>query len=132
MLTSPASSDWKNVHTWGQALLTSVVGGQGNDRLALERLGEIMPNSGRGWNADLIGGMREWTLVEYLRVLFLAPRGRYRIIIFVVSTQAFPRLEASVSRDEAMKWVSSWTLYLPKIYVPVPLPDDSSLTTLIY
>jgi hypothetical protein len=86
----------------------------------------------RRWDINLSAGMHEWTLAQYLRVLFLAPRRRYRVIVFIVSPGDYPRSEVMISSDEAMKWFSLGPSYLPNVYELISFSNDYRVTALIY
>ena len=100
----------------------------------IEQIDDVgAPLEGRHrWDVNLITGMRKWTLAEYLRVLFLAPSGRYRIIVLIISPLDFPKSDVIISRDEAMKWFSLGPSYLPNVYEMVEFSDDYRVTALIY
>ena len=84
------------------------------------------------WNVGIITGMTEWSLSEYSKVLFLAPKGRYRTIVFLVSPQSFAPTTILISRDEAMRWFAAGAPSLPKLYNAVPLSDDYTVVAYIY
>ena len=64
------------------------------------------------WVTD-VGPLRSFSLRAYLRALFLASAGHYRVIVFIVTPMPFSESEAKVSVDETTAWLNSGLNILP-------------------
>ncbi len=71
-------------------------------------------------------------LSSYLRALFKAPSGYYRVIVFVLSPYSFSQSTAKVSRDDAIAWLSAGANRLPPALWERPYTQDYACTALIY
>lgn len=76
--------------------------------------------------------LESFSLGAYLRALFTAPAGYYRIIVFVVSSQAFTQSAQGVSREEALDWLHEGLNRLPDSIAGVPYTGRHAVTALIY
>ncbi len=76
--------------------------------------------------------LTSFSLAAYLRALFTAPSGHYRIIVFVVSSQPFAQSETEVQRDEALAWLSDGLNRLPDNMALAPFTPQHTVTALIY
>jgi len=54
-----------------------------------------------------------FSLQAYLKALFLAPRGYFRVIVFIITPIPFSQSDTKITREEAMKWLSSGLNRLP-------------------
>jgi hypothetical protein len=68
----------------------------------------------------------------YLRALFFAPPGYYRVIVFVVSTLQFTASGTPVSSTEANQWLERGANFLPPAIKHKPYSEDYICTALIY
>jgi hypothetical protein len=84
------------------------------------------------WREDPVVGMRDFSLAEYLRVLFTAPKGRYRILVFAVTSEVFSPKPVLVDRETASLWLSFGAPFLPHVYDQIPFSDDYRIVCLIY
>ena len=57
--------------------------------------------------------IKRFSLGRYLRALFVAPPGYYRLIVFVVSPHSFTQSSQSISRDDAESWFQYGANSLP-------------------
>jgi len=73
-----------------------------------------------------------FSLSSYLRALFTANPGFYRIIVFVVTSQSFSESPTGVSREEAMEWLQSGLDRLPAELAGREFTDQYACTALIY
>ena len=73
-----------------------------------------------------------FSLTSYLKALFTANPGRYRIIAFIVTSQPFKESETTVTRDEAMGWLDKGMIVLPKSIGEQPYTDQHYCTAYIY
>jgi hypothetical protein len=74
-----------------------------------------------------------FSLMGYLRALFVAPPGHYRVIVFIVSPEPFQATGKPVSSEEASAWLEGGVNVLPKEIggLEYTLPDYAC-TALIY
>ncbi|QSA97989.1 hypothetical protein [Methylococcus sp. EFPC2] len=72
------------------------------------------------------------SLSDYLKALFTAPQGHYRLIVFVVTNRPYAQTETKPTRDDAMAWLDRGTLALPKALGQQIYADDYYTTALIY
>jgi len=78
------------------------------------------------------GPINPFSLGAYVRALFTAPKGRYRIIVFIVTATPFGSSGKTVSADEAQKWLSAGLNKLPPSIGAQPYTPDVTTTALIY
>jgi hypothetical protein len=93
-------------------------------------------------NADGSFGANRWSLAtaamtsfsieSYLRALFQAREGHFRVVVFVVTNHPFQQTEAKVSSDEAKNWVKKGLSELPRKIGDRDFTDDYVCTALIY
>ena len=83
------------------------------------------------WSTQL-ARVGQFTLSAYLKALFLANPGYYRVIVFVVTSQPFSQSEATVTRDEAIAWLRHGGNALPFGIATQPLLASHKVTALIY
>ncbi len=76
--------------------------------------------------------LRVFSLSEYLKALFTANSGYYRIIVFIVTPHAFSQSDQQVSSDEAEDWLVAGLNKLPEPIANLPLTEQYSTTALIY
>lgn len=73
-----------------------------------------------------------FSLSSYLRALFTADPGFYRIIVFVVTPQFFSQTPIGVSEEEAMQWLQGGLDRLPLDLAMREYTDQYACTALIY
>ncbi|QDU09437.1 hypothetical protein [Gimesia aquarii] len=83
------------------------------------------------WVTD-IRPMRGFSLGEYIRTLFTASPGYYRIIVFIVTPVLFDQTNQEVNRDEAMAWLRSGLNNLPDDVGAQEYSQSHVCTALIY
>lgn len=83
------------------------------------------------WAVD-VGPLEEFSLSAYLRALFTANPGFYRLIVFVVTSKPFSQTKTGVEREEAMTWLSEGANRLPSSIGDLPLTNRHSCSALIY
>jgi hypothetical protein len=76
--------------------------------------------------------LRRFSLVEYLKALFTAPVGRYRLIVFMVTCEEIAQRDVSLSEDEAMAWLGGGTSSLPTEVGKMVYTDQHRCAALIY
>jgi hypothetical protein len=72
------------------------------------------------------------TLDAYLNALFTARPGYYRVIVFIVTSKAFPQRDLKVTSEESKLWVSSGLNKLPEEIGNQEYSSGHSCTALIY
>jgi hypothetical protein len=75
--------------------------------------------------------LQKFSLQEYLRALFGAAPGRYRIIVFVVTPHPFSQSDAVVTPKEGSRWLREGLNQLPTPIGHLSF-DDLNCTALIY
>lgn len=73
-----------------------------------------------------------FTLGDYLRALFTAPQGDYRVIVFVVTDQAFAASHNEASEAQAEDWLEGGIDRLPPALAARPFSADSVGSALVY
>lgn len=76
--------------------------------------------------------LEKFSLAEYLRALFLANPGFYRIIVFVVTPHPFTQSREVVTREEAISWLRFGANVLPLELSLQPYSAAFTCTALIY
>lgn len=71
-------------------------------------------------------------IAEYLRRLFAVDEGYYRIVVFVLTDEAFGAQSRSITEGEATLWLSQGLNVLPSDLVQQPLSENKACTALIY
>lgn len=79
-----------------------------------------------------VNKISHFTLKTYLRALFTAPPGYYRIIVFIVTPHPFIQSSKSFSRYDAENLVKSGSNVLPNDIARQPFTDQFVCTALIY
>ncbi len=92
--------------------------------------GTSRPMPGR-WAAQ-VQPLSTFSLSEYLKALFTANPGRYRVIVLVVTSHPFSQADAKVSKEEALGWISKGLNQLPASIGNLPFTADYAATALIY
>ncbi len=98
---------------------------------------EQIDNSGRSrapparWSANA-GGLTDFSLGGYLRALFTADPGRYRVIVFTVTDAPFRESDARVTSEQALEWLRGGLNKLPPSLGGLPYTNDVATTALIY
>ncbi len=73
-----------------------------------------------------------FSLSSYIKALFTANPGRYRIIAFIVTSQPFKESKKTVTREEAMAWLDDGMVILPESIAKQPYTDKHYCTAYIY
>lgn len=82
------------------------------------------------WRLDP-GPLVRFSLRAYLEALFTAPRGRYRVTVFVV-TDTPVTSQTVVTAAHAMRWMGRGHSWLPHWIAMLPLGPATRCTALIY
>ena len=73
-----------------------------------------------------------FSLGDYLRALFAAPRGDYRVIVFVVTSQPFGTAARAATNAQAEAWLSGGLDRLPRSMQALPFDADVEASALVY
>lgn len=79
-----------------------------------------------------VDSLSVFSLDDYLKALFTAPPGYYRLIVFVVTPFSFSQSERRVSKDVAESWLGSGSNSLPDDLNAKLFGNDFNCTALIY
>ena len=83
------------------------------------------------WSIDY-SRQRVFSLSSYLKALFKANPGHYRIIVFIITSYPFNQAGSTVDRDSAMKWLHGGLNVLPPEIGKWPYTSEYDCTALIY
>jgi hypothetical protein len=90
------------------------------------------PLAGLGrWQSDT-SPMTNFSLSQYVRALFEAPAGLYRIIAFVVSAEPFVPTSTALTESEATAWLTQGENVLPVAIGEHSYTPDFVCTALVY
>lgn len=84
------------------------------------------------WSAETPRLAGEFSLSAYLRALFTADPGYYRIVVFIVTDALFSESDRSVSSEEARSWVAKGLNALPESIASQPYGPSVVCTAMIY
>lgn len=73
-----------------------------------------------------------FSLGDYLRALFVAPQGDYRVIVFVVTDQAYATTRQAATRGDADAWLSGGSDHLPESLAHLPFTERMAGSALVY
>jgi hypothetical protein len=73
-----------------------------------------------------------FSLNDFVRALFTAPVGHYRVIVFVLNDRPFAASGETVSGDEALAWVGAGLNRLPDSIAARPFSERYVATAMIY
>lgn len=73
-----------------------------------------------------------FSLGDYLRALFSAPRGDYRVIVFIVTNQSFGTSARVATNAEAQAWLTGGLDRLPRALRAIPFDADFEASALVY
>ncbi|UAK24523.1 hypothetical protein [Sphingomonas nostoxanthinifaciens] len=73
-----------------------------------------------------------FSLGDYLRALFTAPEGQYRVLAFVVTDQPVTQTGSGLSADAASELVSSGATDLPETYARLRFTPAHRVVALVY
>jgi hypothetical protein len=76
--------------------------------------------------------LRRFSLSEYLRALFKANVGQYRIIVFIITPYPFIQADVTVNPDEARDWLHGGLNILPRSIGNREYSENYICTALIY
>lgn len=100
-------------------------------RLEQFSLDGVPKESPERWSLDL-GPLRTFSVKKYIKALFKARIGYYRIIVFVVSPRPFSQADSEVSFSEAVSWLTDGLNKVPWSIGLREFTEEYSCTALIY
>jgi hypothetical protein len=83
------------------------------------------------WSSET-APIKSFSIESYLRALFGARAGHFRVVVFVITNHPFEQTEERVKPDDAKAWVRRGALELPKKIGDREYTDDYACTALIY
>ncbi|GEM_PF-1313355 len=83
------------------------------------------------WSLD-VTPVRRFSVRDYLKALFEARPGHYRVVVFVVTNHPFKQKDATVKSKEASAWVREGMNTLPREIGDREFSNDYVCTALIY
>jgi hypothetical protein len=84
------------------------------------------------WSAQQALSFGHFSLIDYVRALFTAAPGYYRIIAFVVTPTPFTSSDKTVTEAEATAWLGQGANILPQKIARSPYLPGTACTALIY
>jgi len=92
-----------------------------------------LPDYSNRWIPEISGmSIKEFSLSKYFEALFTAPKGHYRIFVFMVTSNLIVQSGTPVSRDEAQDWIVEGANKLPTELRSAPYTEDHSCTVYVY
>ena len=83
------------------------------------------------WAAE-VQPLKKFSLIAYLRALFTAAVGHYRVIVFVVTSEPIKQQDVSLSREETMAWLTAGENVLPEHIGEIEYTEEHNCTALVY
>jgi hypothetical protein len=96
----------------------------------IEEDGTPRPSPER-WSTE-VPGLAEFSLRAYLRALFFAARGRYRLIVLVATDVPFAQAATPITAASAETLLAAGLNRLPAGLAALPFKGDAVVTALIY
>jgi len=90
-----------------------------------------VPISKERWS-DEASFVSEFSLSGYLKSLFSARKGYFRLIVFMVTSDNLLTKNEPISREEALAWFGSGWSKLPKELATLPFTDEHYVSAMIY
>lgn len=84
------------------------------------------------WNAPHKEEYTTFTLKKYFQSLFFAKKGKYRIIVFLVTSIPFSQTETQMKIDDAQRFLKKGYNSLPIDFQSIKFTEDYECTALIY
>jgi hypothetical protein len=74
-----------------------------------------------------------FSLATYIKELFLAPDGMYRLLVFVISDESFVTGDSTLSEEKAITLLDQGALSLPvEVFAKIGFSNGHAITALIY
>jgi hypothetical protein len=97
----------------------------------LEHMNEDGTSSDDRWELD-VRPVKDHTIESYLKALFRARPGHYRVIVFILTNVSFEQKSETATSEQANDWAFSGKPALPKEIGEQDYSDDHVCTALIY
>jgi hypothetical protein len=98
----------------------------------IELDGSSKPDPPR-WSVDPFATKGDgFSVLAYVRALFTAAPGYYRVIVFVVTPVPFGQSARTVTRSEALGWLRDGVRWLPERIAEQPYTRETRCSALIY
>ena len=72
------------------------------------------------------------SLKDYIRALFIAQKGRFRLLVFIVTSEPFKESEQGPTPEQAKQWTDAGATVLPAAIKKRPFTQEHYCTALIY
>lgn len=83
------------------------------------------------WDTN-VPPLREFSISAYIRALFGATVGRFRLLVFITSSQPFSQSEERIDLAEGLAILREGTNVLQPVLADAPYTDDHRVTVLVY
>lgn len=83
------------------------------------------------WSTE-VGHLKTFSLKEYIKALFTARPGLFRVVVFIVTPYPFTQSKVKVSREEVMWWLKAGVNKLPDDLSMIEYSNQYTITALIY
>ena len=83
------------------------------------------------WSIKL-PALKIFSLSDYIKALFMAERGYFRLIVFIVTSQPFVQSDDVITRPEAINWLHAGLNILPEQIAKQVYSEEHHVTALIY
>ncbi len=91
------------------------------------------PDFSNRWVTEMTSmSLSKFSMQKYLEALFSAPKGRYRIFVFMVTSNMVISSGTPVSEGEAQAWIVEGANKLPSEIMSIPYTKDYSCTVYVY
>jgi hypothetical protein len=84
------------------------------------------------WSVGSKNNPKSISLVDYIKVLFNAPKGHYRVIVFIVTDMPFSASSAAPTEKESEEWIHDGSVALPQTIAKRMYSENYYTTALIY
>src|SRR5581483_2158059 len=84
------------------------------------------------WAIHVDRSARKFSLSDYLKALFTAEKGHFRLIVFVVTDQPFISDPVEVESDDALKWLHGGMNKLPPEVAEQEFSAQHDVIALVY
>lgn len=91
--------------------------------------GTCRPGKDR-WNISL--KPTSFNMADYFRALFWGRKGRYRLIVFIVTDRVFAEKDEGIRGEDARQWLRTGAKYLTPTLAAQPFGKNHRCTALVY
>lgn len=97
----------------------------------IDAAGNPKPEQARWSLSDDLGD--DFSLMKYLRKLFTADPGHFRVIVLIVTSKSIELSDQEASREETLRWLDAgWKNNLPADLAERPFTDEHGCIALVY